>query len=312
MNYRILSIDGGGVKGIIAAQILAAVERRLNCLLRDYFHLIAGVSTGSIIASGIATGISLEEIIEFYRRDSSRIFPKKTRVLRKQKLKLFWYDHEYLEETLKREFKDVCIGDVNRPDLLIFAYDTFSANTTYFASNAGCKRWFMKEPLWKIVLASTAAPAYFPAVGFEYEKAVLPHIDAAIVMNDPIMGAIAHTMLMNKNLALDNIKVLSVGTGLMKNHYRHELEKINGWGYAQWALAIPNIFANAAVEEKEGMARIIMKRHRGNYLRLNPELFEFYGLDAADELDAMESIAHVYSNLPSTISSTDAWFGQSI
>ncbi|MFP4122182.1 patatin-like phospholipase family protein [Coleofasciculus sp.] len=75
MTYRILSLDGGGIRGIISAVILAEVERILNQPLNQYFDLIAGTSTGSILASAIATGRKSQEIIRLYQEKGARIFP---------------------------------------------------------------------------------------------------------------------------------------------------------------------------------------------------------------------------------------------
>ncbi|MEO0969847.1 MAG: patatin-like phospholipase family protein, partial [Cyanobacteria bacterium J06639_18] len=75
MPFRILSLDGGGIRGIVTAQILSLIEKQIDQPLNEYFDLIAGTSTGSILAAAIATGIRSEKIVEFYRENSSLIFP---------------------------------------------------------------------------------------------------------------------------------------------------------------------------------------------------------------------------------------------
>ena len=80
---RILSIDGGGIRGIYPAYILQCIEERLNIKLLDTFDLIAGTSTGSIIAAGVATGLPASEIVEMYKKHGAKIFQKKRPLLSK-------------------------------------------------------------------------------------------------------------------------------------------------------------------------------------------------------------------------------------
>lgn len=73
--FRILSIDGGGIKGVFPASFLAALRADLPCPIADYFDLIAGTSTGGIIAIGLGLGLSAEELLEFYKAEGPAIFP---------------------------------------------------------------------------------------------------------------------------------------------------------------------------------------------------------------------------------------------
>src|SRR6266568_9013670 len=75
-RFQILSLDGGGIKGIFSAGILAAIEEDLNITVADHFDLIAGTSTGGIIAIGLGLGLRPREIVEFYLREGPAIFPR--------------------------------------------------------------------------------------------------------------------------------------------------------------------------------------------------------------------------------------------
>jgi patatin-like phospholipase/acyl hydrolase len=79
MPFRILSLDGGGIRGLVAAKILATIEKQIQQPLNKYFNLISGTSTGSILAAAVATGSRSEKIVELYKQKSSVIFPYKSR-----------------------------------------------------------------------------------------------------------------------------------------------------------------------------------------------------------------------------------------
>jgi patatin-like phospholipase/acyl hydrolase len=76
MMRRILSIDGGGIKGVFPAAFLAHIEQAVGRNVSDYFDLIVGTSTGGIIALGLGLGFSAEELLNFYRNNADKIFPK--------------------------------------------------------------------------------------------------------------------------------------------------------------------------------------------------------------------------------------------
>ena len=73
---KILSIDGGGIKGIFAASFLAKLEQTFNIKICEHFDLIAGTSTGAIIGAALAVGIPAQKILEFYLKEGEKIFPK--------------------------------------------------------------------------------------------------------------------------------------------------------------------------------------------------------------------------------------------
>lgn len=127
-TYRILSIDGGGIKGLFAAELLKRLEDRLpnGQAIRDYFDLIAGTSTGGIIALALGLGLSTDEITDFYKLKGKKIFPDLTplgRWLRRvRQLFLYGYDQAALERELKDAFQDKCLGE-SKCRLLIPAFE---------------------------------------------------------------------------------------------------------------------------------------------------------------------------------------------
>ncbi|KYC43907.1 patatin [Scytonema hofmannii PCC 7110] len=169
MPFRILSLDGGGIRGIVAATMLAAIEKQISQPLNEYFHLIAGTSTGSILAAAIATGRKSEEIIEMYRYKSQRIFPyrslfslKRIPLLLKYGLSAPKFSNEGLIQVLKEVFGETSLFDVRSPLLLIVSYDTFEREPIIFKSWRQDKG-YGNIPLWEVCVCSASAPTYFPA-----------------------------------------------------------------------------------------------------------------------------------------------------
>ncbi len=167
MTFRILSLDGGGIRGVISAMMLAAIEQQIGEPLNQYFHLIAGASTGSILATGIALGRSPLDLASIYQKKGSRIFPYKS-LWSPQRLGLVVqfglsapkYTDKGLIEVLKEEFKYKKLPEVTSTKLLMVSYDTINREPIVFKS---WRNKFTNVPLWEACVCSASAPAYFPA-----------------------------------------------------------------------------------------------------------------------------------------------------
>jgi uncharacterized protein len=165
---RLLSIDGGGLCGIIPAQALIELEQQLDALTGDpqplcnRFDLIGGTSTGAILAVGLALGFSAQEMRDFYLNLGPEIFKKDCLLERP------W--HKYpsgpIEQCLKDKFgATTTLGDSRlRTLILLVAKNATQGNDWFFTNNPG-NRFFEHNKtllLWNIVRASSAAPTYFP------------------------------------------------------------------------------------------------------------------------------------------------------
>ena len=165
---RLLSIDGGGLKGLIPAEALIEIETQLDALtgrslpLSDRFDLIGATSTGAILAVGLALGLKAAELRDFYLKFGKQIFTK-----------VFWprrFWHSYPSGPLERQLKDVFGKDAMlgsgklRTNILIVSKNV-TLGTTWFFTNNPKGKYFTNNrglPLWQIVRASSAAPTYFP------------------------------------------------------------------------------------------------------------------------------------------------------
>jgi hypothetical protein len=162
-----LSLDGGGIRGVVAATMLARIEQQISVPLNQYFQLVTGTSTGSILAAAIANGRSAKELIAVYQQKGSRIFPYQN-LWSPERLGLVFqyglsapkYSDKGLVEVLKEEFKYKKLSAVKATNLLIPSYDTINREPIIFKS---WRKKFVNVPLWEVCVCSASAPAYFPA-----------------------------------------------------------------------------------------------------------------------------------------------------
>jgi patatin-like phospholipase/acyl hydrolase len=206
--FHILTLDGGGIKGLATAAILAKLEEDLDTKITDHFDLLAGTSTGGIVAIGLGLGLRPAQILDFYVEKGPQIFcnPAKIRDL----LQWVWrkYPTEPLEQALREVFADKLLGDSKKP-LVIPAYDLDREEVYLFKTphhDRLNRDW--KTPAWKVALATSAAPTFFSAhTGVDSVRL----IDGGIWANNPVIVAVTEAVSMFK-APLESIRVLSIGT----------------------------------------------------------------------------------------------------
>ena len=150
--------------------MLANIEKQINQPLNQYFDLIVGTSTGSIVAAAIATGRSCEDIVEFFQFKSSSIFPyqslfslQRIPLLLKYGISAPKYSDNSLIQVLKGAFGETKLLDIGTsPRLLVVSYDTIERNPIIFKSWRPDKP-YGNVPLWEVCASSASAPTYFPA-----------------------------------------------------------------------------------------------------------------------------------------------------
>ena len=306
-KYKILSLDGGGIRGVLSAKILQQIEKTLwnkkQQRLHEYFDLIAGTSTGSILAAGIACQMDADQLIDFYIDFGKDIFLWDVRWQRKYRLLSRFignhalYPHERgenkgLANVLKKNLKFKSeppenstiietpkISEIPSPHLLILAYDVLSRNTTWFSNNSpeDPREWYDDIELWKICTASASAPTFFPPYKLYHpkKKEDLTHIDGGVSANNPALSAIAHALLIEKEkrqLKLSDIAVLSIGTGQTTRPFTYE--EVKKWGQFGWIRNLPDIFLNPSAQNSEAICKQLINSIGGAHLRLDFQLNE--------------------------------------
>jgi hypothetical protein len=159
-----IAIDGGGIRGVIPARALMVLEQALGKSSHELFRLAAGTSTGSIVAAGIASGLNAGQVFSLYESLGASIFRKSWRS-RLWLASRYRYPSQPLEQALKDNLGEMTLGEVwegePRSDLVVTTFDLIHNRTRFI------KPWkpeFAAWPVVKAVLASAAAPTYFPVV----------------------------------------------------------------------------------------------------------------------------------------------------
>lgn len=216
--FKILSLDGGGIKGIYTAHLLQKCEQTLTGgrPLAAYFDMIAGTSTGGIIALGLGLGRTSEEIVSFYGTDGRRIFPpyptswwgKCWRTVSSIFRPLL--NHQELEAALRHRFRDDALGQAY-PRIVIPAFMMPKTEIAVFKTDHHPDfRNDHAAPAWRVARATSAAPTYLK--GHEHSESGQIFIDGGVWANNPVMIAMVEA-LSSYDISIGQIEVLSIGTG---------------------------------------------------------------------------------------------------
>lgn len=247
---KILAIDGGGVRGIIPAMVLAEIERRTQKPIAKIFNLIAGTSTGGILALGLTTPapdglpkFSATEGIKFYTENTPEIF----RFSLAQQLASLnglieeKYSASRLEQILKELYGTALLSE-SLTNVIVTSYDIERREAFFFKSHHAKldsnDDFFIRD----IARATSAAPAIFePAVIQNYTNSTnYALIDGGVYANNPAMCAFAEA----RGLFKDDSKfmLVSLGTGEMTTAISYKQAK--GWGTAQWLIPILSVISD--------------------------------------------------------------------
>jgi predicted acylesterase/phospholipase RssA len=218
-RFRILSIDGGGIRGIFPAAVLAGLERHHTggVSVASYFDLVAGTSTGGILALGLGAGYSAGELLELYVGRGCEVFPPfpdnalgrlRGWLRDKKHYARYLYDRDALERLLTGQLGDRLFGD-SAVRLCIPAFDGRHSEVFVFKtphhSDYKTDRF---ERMVNVGLATAAAPSYFRPL----ERGGYTLVDGGVWSNNPMMLAVIEALICF-NIDRDQIDVLSLGCG---------------------------------------------------------------------------------------------------
>lgn len=218
-DFRILSIDGGGIRGIYPAAILAGLEERYlrGDSVARHFDLIAGTSTGGIIAIGLAGGLSGAELADLYLRRGREIFPPSApgcrgvlgrRISDACQLFRYRYDRKALNAILKQTLGELKFGQAGNR-LCIPAFDGRYGEVYIFKTPHHPD--FMKdghEPMTKVAAATAAAPTFFQPL----QDGGYTFVDGGVWANNPVMIALVDALTCF-DVPCENVRILSLGCG---------------------------------------------------------------------------------------------------
>lgn len=231
---RILSIDGGGIRGLIPATIIAQWEAKLGPIANN-FHMISGTSTGGILASALSKGVAASDLCNFYKAKGSEIFDSSITALGGVAGQL--YEAAPLESAIKTVLKGN-LSEINK-DLLITAYDLQARAPFLFKSwKARGIELSAKESatdnnfkLQDVARATSAAPTFFPPAKIKsLSNKTFGLIDGGVYANNPAMCAyVAARRLYPK---ADEYLIVSLGTGALTKPVA--FDDASSFGFAGW------------------------------------------------------------------------------
>ena len=263
---RILSLDGGGIKGTFAASVLATLERDTGCRAVDHFDLITGTSTGGIIAIGLGLGLSAQDICNFYEKQGTKIFPGTSLVQRVGGIfRQFFgpkHSHEVLRETLAEVFGDRRYGE-SKCRLVIPTYDAI-AGRIFLMKTAHHERfkYDIDAPAVDVALATSAAPTYFAAAPFP-RHANASYVDGGIWANNPIMVGVTEAVAF-LGASVNDIDMLSIGTTTTPFNIAQHAKS----GIAQWNAGLVELMFEGQMEAALTQAELLLggRLHRINVI----------------------------------------------
>lgn len=269
-KITVLSIDGGGIRGIIPGTILAFLESKLqeldgpNARIADYFDIVAGTSTGGLITTMLAAPnkegrplSAAKDINNFYLEHGPKIFPQISRSNFLKSIassigKLLLgpkYDGKYLRTLVNELLGDITVKET-LTNVVVPAFDIKLLQPVIFSTNDGKENVLKNARLADICISTSAAPTYFPPHHLETKDSdtggtrTFDLVDGGVAANNPTLLAISH---MSKEMVKQNpqfsdkkpmdgrdMLVLSLGTGTAKQELKYNAAKASKWGMFEW------------------------------------------------------------------------------
>ena len=295
-KYRILSLDGGGLRGLISARILERLSDEPG--LSDWIgrtDLFAGTSTGGILALALASGKPASDIFRLYMEKGPEIFDDSVfdDIRDLGKLVGAEYSNKGLKKALRKVFGTTLLRSLpKRVAVTAFDLDNEAAD---LRERTWAPKIFHNFPgedsdgeqkAAEVALYTSAAPTYFPSAG--------GYIDGGVFANNPSMVGLAQAMdsrnRPDERADIEGVVLLSVGTGTSLSYIRG---KSVDWGYGQWMKPLINILMDGVAGISDFQCKQILgERYHRVQITFDPE--ETIPLDSVEKLPRMEEIANAY------------------
>lgn len=289
-SYKILSLDGGGIRGLLTAVIL----ERLNLMNPGWLEkvdLLAGTSTGGIIALGLAHGLTPTQLRNLYQMKGEKIFDDSWLDDLKDIGGLTGadYDNKNLKRELKKIFANTRLRDLKKR-VLIPAFDLDNGNKDV-TKRSWSPKFFHNFTgsdsdgtalVRKVALYTSAAPTYFPSVD--------GYVDGGVVANNPSVAALAQTQdtrAFRTPPKMKEVVLLSISTGKSLVYIKG---KKHDWGYAHWGKSIIQIMMDGVTGVADYQCRQILKN---KYCRIEPVFppNETFNMDDVKKIPELVSFA---------------------
>ena len=282
-TFNILSFDGGGIRGVLSINLLDKIQKEVLNLVKTS-NMISGTSTGSLIALGLAYGISPSEISKMYSKENLEyIFDKSYSQISRPK-----YDNNHLKEVLLNVFpENLKLKDLGKLVVIPTFYlgDEYNSWKAIFYNNIPNSETENYRVV-DVAMASSAAPVFFPS----YDS----HIDGGIIATDPSLASIIYAIDKQLGKNIEKIRLLSFGTGYCYNSINEDTSK---WGVIEWLTKKnPDIpILAVTLEGNAQISKIFSKKILdNNYYRVNPKMDNDVSMDDTKSIDYLLKLAKEY------------------
>lgn len=274
-KVRILSLDGGGLRGIVPLLILKEIEKQQGKKIHELFDVIVGTSTGGIIACGLTCTkdgvnpfVTIDQLIDLYTTKGDVIFPYSTNIFSKvikgvRSIFNPTFSPKGLDGLLETYFGDMMLSQSLKP-IIVSSYDVENNEVIMFKTRlATWSKERFDVRLKDLCRAASAAPTFLPSYEMFFDGKKRTLVDGGVYINDPAMAAIAEVLKTRKDVKIEDIECLSLGTG---NH--SEYFKAGSWGIANWAQSILTVMMQASSKAVDYECEQILEK----YLRVQIEI----------------------------------------
>lgn len=239
-DMRILSIDGGGIRGILPAAVLALCEDRFcdGRPVGEFFDYITGTSTGGIIALGLSVGIPARDILAIYMDHGSEIFPPRRRYRSRtmkrvqstwhflRNLNRYRYEREALRRNLLATFNGKLLGDAERR-LVIPSFDEYNEVHLFKTPHHGDYQRDWKETMLDVALSTSAAPTFFST----YKNGDRHFADGGVWANNPVMTALVDALACYE---IDRRDISILSLGCVESDFAFSQQQMSRGGIWHW------------------------------------------------------------------------------
>lgn len=262
---KVISIDGGGIRGVIPGQILVALEERLpkSRRISDYIDFVAGTSTGGILTALLLhpKRYTAKQCVELYIENGSKIFaPQLFGGLFRPK-----YSVKGIEDCLDKYIGQVKMSQLLKP-CIITSYDISRRQTKFFAQHDKVD-FFVKD----VCRATSAAPTYFkPKLLKDLSGNQYACVDGGVFANNPALCAYSEVRNSKGAPTAKDMFILSLGTGTVYQPYTYA--KAKGWGKLGWIEPVIDILMSGPAEITDYNMKMMFSANHNqrNYLRIQP------------------------------------------
>ncbi len=253
-TIRILSIDGGGIRGILPAMLLASLERKTGQPVSQLFDIVAGTSTGGILALGLTRpdesgqpAYSAEDMVALYEHEGERIFSSNLwhKIRSLGSLGTQKYPSAGVDDVLQRYFGQTRLSHA-LTSLLVPSYEIERRVPFFFKSNAAQAQPTHDFPMWQVARATSAAPTYFEPARIESARPgdYWALIDGGVFANNPAACALVEAR--SQFPEATDFTVCSLGTGVLTRRIAYD--DARHWGVARWAKPVLDIVLDSVSE----------------------------------------------------------------